>query len=184
MATTKKSKSRRSPKKATTTKSSKRRSSRSSAPSHVPTRGLYGWITHTELASSDPAATKAWCAKVLGWTFKPSFPMPGGGEYHLFAYSDKGGGGIRANNPPEVPGSIPYIHVADARAAFEKALREGLKRCSHRRGSWRESPSPSYARRAAFRSASRVHSDRQCILEVDAATLVRFRARALSRASR
>src|SRR3989449_4344435 len=62
---------------------------RSSAPSHVPTRGLYGWITHTELASADPAATKAWCAKVLGWTFKPSFPMPDGGEYHLFAYSDR-----------------------------------------------------------------------------------------------
>src|SRR2546425_13141981 len=100
---------------------------RSSAPSHVPTRGLYGWITHTELASSDPEATKAWCAKVLGWTFKPSFPMPGGGEYHLFAYSDKGGGGIRPTNPPEGPGSIAYVHVADARAAFEKALREGAE---------------------------------------------------------
>jgi len=91
----------------------------------VPTRGLYGWITHTELASSDPEATKAWCAQVLGWVFKPSFPMPGGGDYHLFAYSEKGGGGIRLNSPPEVPGSIPYVHVADARAAFEKALREG-----------------------------------------------------------
>src|SRR5439155_16164462 len=88
-------------------------------------RGLYGWITHTELASSDPAATKAWCAKVLGWTFKPSFPMPGGGEYHLFAYSDKGGGGIRKINPSEPPGSSFSVHVADARAAFEKALREG-----------------------------------------------------------
>jgi predicted enzyme related to lactoylglutathione lyase len=52
--------------------------------------------------------------------------MPGG-EYHLFAYSDKGGGGIRPNNPPEVPGSIPYIHVADTRVAFEKALREGAE---------------------------------------------------------
>jgi len=93
----------------------------------VPTRGLYGWITHTELASSDPAATQAWCAKVLGWRFQPSFPIPGGGEYHLFAYSDKGGGGIRANNPPEVPGSIPYVHVADTRAAFETALREGAE---------------------------------------------------------
>jgi len=103
--------SKRSPK-----KRSPRQSSRSSPPSHVPTRGLYGWITHTELASSDPAATKAWCAKVLGWTFKPSFPMPGGGEYHLFAYSDKGG---------EPPGSSFSVHVADARAAFEKALREG-----------------------------------------------------------
>jgi hypothetical protein len=26
-----------------------------------------------------------------------------------------------------VPGSIPFIHVADARAAFEKALREGAE---------------------------------------------------------
>jgi hypothetical protein len=49
------------------------KSSQSPLPSHVPTRGLYGWITHTELASADPAATKLWCAKVLGWTFKPSF---------------------------------------------------------------------------------------------------------------
>src|SRR5918994_2572135 len=101
------------------------RAKSSGSPSHVPTQGLYGWITHTELASSNPAATKAWCAEVLGWTFKPSFPMPGGGEYHLFAYSDQGGGGIRANNPPEVPGSIPYIHVPDAQHAFDKALREG-----------------------------------------------------------
>jgi predicted enzyme related to lactoylglutathione lyase len=97
--------------------------SRKAAPKHKPTPGLYGWITHTEFASSDPAATKAWCATVLGWTFKPSFPTPGG-EYHLFTYSDKGGGGIRSNNPPELPGSVPYVHVPDARAAFEKALRE------------------------------------------------------------
>src|SRR5262249_35920495 len=89
--------------------------------SHEPTRGLYGWVTHTELASADPDATKAWCAAVLGWEFKPSFPTPGG-DYHLFAYSDTGGGGIRRNNPPEIPGSIPYIHVESAQAAFDKAL--------------------------------------------------------------
>ena len=107
--------------------SPKKRSPKQRSPSHLPTRGLYGWITHTELASADPVATKAWCAKVLGWAFKPSFPIPGGGDYHLFAYSDKGGGGIRPSNPPEVPGSIPYVHVADTRAAFEKALREGAE---------------------------------------------------------
>ena len=56
----------------------------------------------------------------------PSFPTPGG-DYHLFAYSDKGGGGIRQHNPPEVPGSIPYIHVRDAQAAFDQALREGAE---------------------------------------------------------
>ena len=94
---------------------------------HEFTPGLYGWITHTDLASADPAATKAWCAKVLGWTFKPPFPMPGGGEIHLFAYSPQGGGGIRPNNPPEQPGSIPYVHVADAQAAYDAALREGAE---------------------------------------------------------
>src|ERR1700694_2473316 len=119
----------RSKRKPATKRSSTKRSSRksSSTRSHVPTRGLYGWITHTELASSDPTATKTWCAKVLGWTFMPSVPMPGGGEYMLFAYSDKGGGGIRPTNPSETPGSSFTVHVADTRAAFEKALREGAE---------------------------------------------------------
>jgi predicted enzyme related to lactoylglutathione lyase len=114
------------PGKQSTTAPSRDDSESSTPLSHVHTQGLYGWITHTELASADPAATKEWCAKVLGWKFKPSFPIPGG-ENHLFAYSNQGGGGIRPNNPPEVPGSIPYIHVADAQAAFDKALREGAE---------------------------------------------------------
>jgi hypothetical protein len=92
----------------------------------MPTRGLYGHITHTDLASTDPAATKEWRAKVLGWTFRPSFPIPGG-DYHLFAYSDTGGGGIRPTNPLETPGSVPFVHVADATVAFEAALREGAE---------------------------------------------------------
>jgi uncharacterized protein len=53
--------------------------------------------------------------------------MPGGGEYHLFAYSDKGGGGIRQTKPSEAPGSSFSVHVADTRAAFEQALREGAE---------------------------------------------------------
>jgi len=87
---------------------------------------LYGWITHTELASADPLATKAWCAKVLGWTFRPAFPTPGG-DYHLFAYSEKGGGGIREIKPFETPGSSFTVHVADCQASFDKALREGAE---------------------------------------------------------
>lgn len=109
------------------TKRARQKSSTATTRSHVPTRGLYGWITHTELASSNPTATKAWCAKVLGWTFKPSMPIPGGGEYHLFAYSKQGGGGIRATSPSETPGSTFTVHVADTRASFEKALREGAE---------------------------------------------------------
>jgi hypothetical protein len=92
----------------------------------VPTKGLYGWITHTDLGSRDPAATRQWCAKVLGWTFKPSVPTPTG-DYHLFSYSAQGGGGIHRTEPSETPGSIPYVHVADAQRAFEQALREGAE---------------------------------------------------------
>src|SRR5688572_18207416 len=98
--------------------------SASTKAAHVPTQGLYGWITHTELVSTDPTATREWCAAVLGWKFKASLPMPDG-EYHLFAYSDQGGGGIRATKPSESPGSSFSVHVADTRDAFEKALRAG-----------------------------------------------------------
>src|SRR5262245_42669118 len=66
-----------------------------------------GLITHTELASSDPPATRAWCEQVLGWKFGQSVPTPNG-PYHMWRFDNNTGGGIRANNPPEVPGSIPY----------------------------------------------------------------------------
>lgn len=93
---------------------------------HEWTPGINGWITHTDLASTDPAATKAWCQKVLNWTFTSTFPGDHG-DIHLFAYSEKGGGGIRPIEPPELPGSIPYVHVPDAHAAFVKAVREGAQ---------------------------------------------------------
>jgi len=93
---------------------------------HVPTQGLYGWITHTELASQDPAATKAWCAKVFGWTFRPPFPTPTG-DYHLYAYSEMGGGGIRSTNSGEPTGTTSFVHVADAHTAFQKALAAGAE---------------------------------------------------------
>jgi predicted enzyme related to lactoylglutathione lyase len=93
---------------------------------HDPTPGLNGWITHTELASADPNATKAWCTKVMGWMFMPSMMTPDG-EYHLFAYSQMGGGGIRRANPPEIPGSVPYVHVDNCREWYDKAIREGAE---------------------------------------------------------
>lgn len=93
---------------------------------HEFTRGLYGHITHTDLASANPEATKAWCAKVLGWTFTMTLPSMNG-EIYLFAYAPTGGGAIRRNNPPEIPGSIPYIHVEDAQQAYDLALREGAE---------------------------------------------------------
>ncbi len=114
-------------KKKTTKKSKKaKRATRRKVARHVPTKGLYGWITHTDMGSHDPAATREWCGKVLGWKFKPLAPMPGG-EYHLFSYSSQGGGGIHPTAPADTPVSVPYVHVADARGAFEHALREGAE---------------------------------------------------------
>lgn len=96
-------------------------------PRHEPTRGLFGWITHTELASTDPDATRAWCERALGWTFMPSFQSDEVGTYHLFAYSDQGGGGIRGVGAHEAPGSMPFVHVEDAQAAFDQAVDAGAE---------------------------------------------------------
>lgn len=96
----------------------------SDARTHEFTRGLYGWITHTELASTDAEATKAWAAEVLGWGFQPPFPSPAG-DYHLFAYSEQGGGGIRATAPGEAPGATPSVHVEDVDASYAAALAAG-----------------------------------------------------------
>jgi predicted enzyme related to lactoylglutathione lyase len=106
-------------------------SSDSNAPAdrHEFTDGLYGWITHTDLISREPAATKAWCEKVFGWKFRPPFASPNG-EYHLFAYSDVGGGGIGKGEPPAQRNSTPFVHVASAQAAFDLALREGAESLS------------------------------------------------------
>jgi uncharacterized protein len=85
-----------------------------------------GAITHSELVSADPDATRDWCAQVIGWHFMPSFPTPDG-EYHMFAYSDQGGGGIRRVSEGESPGSVPYVNVADVQAAYDRALDAGAR---------------------------------------------------------
>jgi predicted enzyme related to lactoylglutathione lyase len=86
---------------------------------------LNGWITHTEFASTDPQALKTWCAKVLGWKIKPSFPMPDGSEYILFQFSDKGGGGIRPTTPGEAENTVPYVQVTNVHKTFDKAISGG-----------------------------------------------------------
>ena len=84
----------------------------------------YGSITHTEFASTDPDATKAWLAKALGWKFRPSMPTPDG-PYHLFMYSDQGGGGITKFKAPEATGTVPYVSVANPQKAVDKAVAAG-----------------------------------------------------------
>ena len=100
----------------------------SSSSNGVPQREIRaGFVSHTEMASADPVATKAWCEKVLGWKFSPPVQIPGG-EYHLWVHSSNlGGGGIRANNAPEPPGTIPYVEVPDIHAAYKSAIAQGGK---------------------------------------------------------
>jgi hypothetical protein len=42
-----------------------------------------GVITHTELASANPMATRDWCQEVLGWKFGKAMPTPAG-PYHMW----------------------------------------------------------------------------------------------------
>lgn len=47
-----------------------------SASSRTPTRGLYGWMTHTEIASSNPGATKSGVPRSSGGPSPPAFRQP------------------------------------------------------------------------------------------------------------
>jgi predicted enzyme related to lactoylglutathione lyase len=97
---------------------------RAAAPRAAAPPDRTGAVTHTELASADPLATRAWCERVLGWKFMEPMPTPTG-PYHMWRFAIGTGGGIRANNPPEVPGSIPYCEVASIRATYDAALQAG-----------------------------------------------------------
>ena len=83
-----------------------------------------GFISHTEIASADPSATKKWAEQALGWKFGNPMPTPNG-PYHMWNFGNNIGGGIRSNNPPEVPGAIPYVEVPDIKAAYDRALKAG-----------------------------------------------------------
>jgi predicted enzyme related to lactoylglutathione lyase len=53
-------------------------------------------------------------------------PTPAG-PYHMWRFDIATGGGIRANNPPETPGSIPYCEVDDIQAVYAKAIEGGAQ---------------------------------------------------------
>jgi len=73
-----------------------------------------GGLAFTELASSDPAATRRFLETVFGWRFR-SVQMPMG-EY--LAYEAPGGrGGVRPVRDREPPASLAYIRVIDIEAA-------------------------------------------------------------------
>jgi uncharacterized protein len=81
-----------------------------------------GGLAFTELASSDPTATRRFLEKVFGWRFR-SIQMPMG-EY--LAYEVPGGrGGVRPVRPDENPSSLAYIRVDDLDAAQRRVAVAG-----------------------------------------------------------
>lgn len=85
---------------------------------------VHGMITHTELASADPAATQEWCESVLGWKFAMTVPTPTG-PYHMWRFPNDTGGGLRAHQAQEAPGSIPYCEVRGIQTTYDEALKRG-----------------------------------------------------------
>lgn len=111
------------PKKAVRRRSNARQKS-ASPPPPAARKIRPGFISHTEIASGNPEATKAWLQEVLGWKFVKPMPTPAG-PYHMWSFGNNTGGGLRVNNPPEGPGSIPYCEVLDIKVAYAKALKSG-----------------------------------------------------------
>ena len=85
-----------------------------------------GYVSHTELASADPNATRAWCEKVMGWQFGEPMPTPDG-PYNMWRFDEGSGGGIRKTNPGEPGGTTPYVEVDDIKATHKAALKAGAK---------------------------------------------------------
>jgi uncharacterized protein len=81
-----------------------------------------GGLAFTELASSDPAATRRFLERVFGWRFR-SLQMPMG-EY-LACEVPGGRGGVRPVRANEDPTSLAYVRVADLDAAQRRVLAAG-----------------------------------------------------------
>jgi uncharacterized protein len=85
-------------------------------------RRVEGGLAFTELASSDPAATRHFLERVFGWRFR-SLQMPMG-EY--LAYEVPGGrGGVRPVRGNEAPASLAYVRVNDLDAAQARVVAAG-----------------------------------------------------------
>src|SRR6267143_5643378 len=99
--------------KKTSPKSARKRAPAGKRSASPPPRKIRpGYISHTEIASANPGATKVWLQEVLGWKFLEPMPTPNG-PYHMWTFGNNTGGGLRTNNLPETPGSIPYVEVVD-----------------------------------------------------------------------
>ena len=82
-----------------------------------------GAVAFTELASADPAATRAFLEKIFDWDFE-SVRMPMG-DYLSYRTPGGGRGGIRSTQAKEMPQSMNYVRVEDLDAALTRIRRAG-----------------------------------------------------------
>jgi len=80
-----------------------------------------GMIGLTELASTDPDATRRFLEKVFDWKFE-TVRMPHG-EYQTYSSVSGSGVGIRPTRSHETPTSLNYVLVSDLDEA-ERKVRE------------------------------------------------------------
>jgi len=80
-------------------------------------------IAHTELASTDPKATRDFLERVFEWRFQSAATPQG----ELLAYETPGGtvGSVRRTHPQEPPMSLNYVLVEDLQAAEKRILDSG-----------------------------------------------------------
>ena len=84
---------------------------------------IAGMLAHTELASTDPEATRLFLAKIFGWKFETVKLA----SRKMFSYQTPGGarGSVRPIRPEENPGSINYVLVDDLDSSSSKIKRSG-----------------------------------------------------------
>lgn len=82
-----------------------------------------GMLAHTELASTDPEATRRFLEKVFKWDLDEIKTTDG----KLIRYQTPGGarGSIRRTRPRETPATINYILVEDIGATASRIKRTG-----------------------------------------------------------
>ena len=80
-------------------------------------------LAHTELASTDPEATRRFLAKIFGWKFEAVKPA----SRKMISYQTPGGarGSIRPTRTKENPGSINYVLVDDLDSSEAKVRKLG-----------------------------------------------------------
>lgn len=84
---------------------------------------IIGMLAHTEIASTDPEATRRFMSRVFHWNLE-EMSAPGG---KLIRYRTPGGaeGSIRATMPKEAPGTINYILVENIEASTKEIKAAG-----------------------------------------------------------